>query len=235
MEYFYAPPTAVTGDMITIEEDEFSHLTHVMRKKAGDEFRVVDGQGITYDVSLVQIGKRQAQCRISGRYHMLHEPSRLVTLAVGMLKNNSSFDFLVEKCTELGVAEIFPLRTNRTIPVHAKTARWKKLALAAMKQCGRCVLPVVHEPVPIADFLNESKATMKFLPHETTESPGLLEVSDKDNPTTAAVMIGPEGGFTEEEVRAAISSGFVPVSLGRRRLRTETAAIHAVGALVRDT
>lgn len=234
MDYFYAPPQAITSEMITIEGEEFSHLTHVMRKKIGDEFRIVDGNGMAYDCFLEYIGKRQAQCRIAGRHHMLHEPTRSVTLAVGMLKNNSSFDFLIEKCTELGVAEIIPVRTSRTIPVHAKTTRWRKLALAAMKQCGRCILPVIREPVPLTDYLQHTKATVRFLPHEKVDAPSLREVDSADTQGTATLLIGPEGGFSDDEIAAAVSVGFIPVSLGRRRLRTETAAIHAVGVVVRD-
>src|SRR5437879_6145287 len=141
MDYFYTPPKNISTDSLVLDGEEFAHLIHVMRKNEGDEIRVVDGMGTAYDVRLGAVKKHMVRCNILRTLPNHHEPSRSVTLAVGILKNPSKFDFLVEKATEIGVHEIVPLQTERTIPGHAKVDRWQKLALAAMKQCGRSYLP----------------------------------------------------------------------------------------------
>src|SRR5712671_4390718 len=153
MDYFYSPHEKITATSVLIDGDEFAHLVHVMRKKEGDEICVVDGNGRAYDVRLESIEKKTATGIIHRAHEHFHEPARNITLAAGILKNPSKFDFLVEKVTELGVKEIFPLRTERTIPHHAKTDRWQKLALAAMKQCGRSYLPRVKELTSLDELL----------------------------------------------------------------------------------
>ena len=235
MEYFYVPPQTpnpAPGRHLVIDGDEFNHLTHVMRKQVGDAIRIVDGIGNAYDATIADISKRAAQCMIQAHHHRLHEPSLDVTIAVAVLKSFSNFDFLVEKATELGVNRIVPLRTGRTIPQHAKTDRWQKLALAAMKQSGRCMLPHVHPLTSFSDFMATSQEGLRMIAYEKVASPSLAGVVGNRNETSVVICIGPEGGFTDDEVELAVSSGFVAVSLGERRLRTETAAIVSAGIVL---
>lgn len=231
MEYFYVPPSHVASPRLVIDGEEFQHLTHVMRKQPGDEIRVVDGKGNVYDVRILDTARRAAHCEIMAHREMENEPEISVTLAAGVLKNGARFDFLVEKATELGVRSIVPLATARTIPQHAKTDRWQKLAVAAMKQSGRCVLPVVHPLTPLSKFVAESSASRKLIPHEKESSRALRDVVAGDR-TDTVLCIGPEGGFSDDEVAFAVQAGFVPVSLGPRRLRTETASITAVAMVL---
>jgi 16S rRNA (uracil1498-N3)-methyltransferase len=233
MEYFYTPPSLVSSSHLVIEGDEFSHLTHVMRKKVGDAVRVVDGSGMAYDVVIDDIEKRSARCEITARHDRLNEPEADVTLAVAVLKNFSRFDFLVEKVTELGVNTIVPLLTERTIPRHAKVERWQKLALAAMKQSGRCALPAVKELTRFTDLLDSTpKDSLKLIPHEKASATTVSEVVKHRTLRPVMVCIGPEGGFSDEEIGRAMRAGFIPVYLGTRRLRTETAAIVSVAFLL---
>lgn len=233
MEYFYTPPHLIGGDHLAIEGEEFSHLTHVMRKGIGDVLLVVDGEGGAYEVTITEIAHRSARCSIHRRHHRLHEPDVKLTLGVGILKNASNFDFLVEKTTELGVTTIVPLQTERTIPHHAKAERWQKIALSAMKQSGRSVLPLVTPLTRLAEFLErKTDAELQLLPYEHIEVPSLAQVVRSQHVSSAAVCIGPEGGFSEQEVAMARAAGFRPVSLGPRRLRTETAAIVATAVLM---
>src|SRR5258707_81233 len=143
MDYFYCPPQNIRNDTFLIDDEEFSHLVHVMRKKEGDEIMIVDGGGHAFEARIEEVRQKTARGTITRGYTNLHEPRIDVTVAVGILKNPSKFDFLVEKVTELGVRQIVPLLTERTIPAHAKIDRWQKLALAAMKQSGRSFLPRV--------------------------------------------------------------------------------------------
>jgi 16S rRNA (uracil1498-N3)-methyltransferase len=249
MEYFYVPPSNVAPPRLTIDGEEFQHLTHVMRRQPGDEIRVVDGKGNVYDVRIADIVKREAFCEITAHRVMENEPKIAVTLAVGIVKNSARFDFLVEKATELGVHAIVPLTTERTIPQHAKIDRWQKLAIAAMKQSGRCILPQVRPLTPFRRFVMEPslggtdkqplQATpvqlqpnpITLIPHEKEKSRTLREALSV-GPRDTVLCIGPEGGFSDEEVEEAVQAGFLTVSLGPRRLRTETAAMAALSLVL---
>jgi 16S rRNA (uracil1498-N3)-methyltransferase len=234
MEHFYAPPGSVTPPTLTITGSELTHMTHVMRMREGDAIRVVDGGGNSYDAIITSITRQAASCRITSRTQGLHEPARALTLAAGMLKNPSRFDYLVEKACEIGAMRIVPLLTERTIPRHAKTDRWQKLCIAAMKQSGRCVLPRVLEPVTFREFISSpgEPHALKYIPHGQAEVP--LTPSRTAGDAPAIVCIGPEGGFSDEEVALAQEAGFEPVSLGARRLRTETAALVACAIVLLD-
>ncbi len=233
MEYFFVPPVSITPPTLTVTGEEFSHMTHVMRMREGDRVRVVDGKGNAYDAVIRTITRHEATCTITARSERMHEPSRRLTLGAGILKNPSRFDYLVEKATEIGAAVIVPLLTERTIPHHAKTERWRKLCVAAMKQSGRCVLPEVREPVQLGEFLSSAgTGDLKLIPHEKAEMP--LSSADTDGDAPAVVCIGPEGGFSDEEIARAGEAGFQPVSLGTRRLRTETAALVACAMLLEE-
>jgi 16S rRNA (uracil1498-N3)-methyltransferase len=233
MEYFYTSPQLISGQSLTIEGDEFSHLTHVMRKQPGDIIRVADGVGTAYEVTITDMSKRSAQCVINATHHLLNEPGIDVTAGVAILKNSSKFDFIVEKLTELGVNTIVPITTERTIPRHAKSDRWRKLALAAMKQSCRCVLPIIRDLNSFSEYINSSRQeSLRILPHEKVESPSLMNVVRGKEFQSGMLCIGPEGGFTDGEVALGERAGFVPASLGPRRLRTETAAIVTAGIIL---
>ncbi|HTY58301.1 MAG TPA: RsmE family RNA methyltransferase [Bacteroidota bacterium] len=233
MEYFYTHPECVAPPTLTISGEEFSHMTHVMRMREGDALRVVDGAGNCYDARITSITGRSAVCTITAHHVRLHESPLGVTLAAGMLKNPSRFDYLVEKSAELGVVRIVPLLTERTIPRHAKTDRWQKLCVAAMKQSGRCVLPRVEAPVPFPEFVSGCERTpLKLIPHEQSNVP--LASLALARGGQAVICIGPEGGFSDGEVALAQGAGFQAVSLGARRLRTETAAVVASALLLQE-
>ena len=233
MEYFYTPPHLITPHALTVEGDEFNHLTHVMRKRQGDTIRVVNGTGTAYDVTIIEISKHVARCEVRNMYTRLNEPEVDVTIGVAVLKNGSRFDFLVEKVTELGVNAIVPLLTERTIPRHTKLERLQRLALAAMKQSGRCVQPEVKGLMDLTEFLQSvAPGKLSIIAHEQGESSTLAQIVREVEFRSAALCIGPEGGFTEAEVTLAEQKGFRRASLGSRRLRTETAAILTAGTVL---
>lgn len=243
MDYFYAFPKNISRDTVEIVGEEFTHLVHVMRKKEGDVLRVVDGKGTAYDVELSTIKKKTAVGKIIAQHLHHNEPDREITLAVGILKNPSKFDFLVEKVTELGVREIIPMSTARTIPHHTKSDRWQKLALAAMKQCGRSILPYIYELRSLNDVLaSASSYTLAVVCsesiHPNKSLTALLNaqraVLSAKNTPAILIMIGPEGGFSDEEVTACLHGGCIVASLGPRRLRTETAAICAASLVLQS-
>jgi 16S rRNA (uracil1498-N3)-methyltransferase len=179
------------------------------------------------------LSKRVAEGKILDSYKNHNEPDQHVSIAVGLLKNPSRYDFLVEKVTELGVKEIIPLTTSRTISFHAKTERWQKLALAAVKQSCRSYLPRISDTINLEELLNKSQNfDRKIIFHEKADHLFSKEKDGNDMKRSTLILIGPEGGFSDEEVELCVKSGFNLYSLGERRLRTETAAIVAASLVL---
>jgi 16S rRNA (uracil1498-N3)-methyltransferase len=232
VETFYVHRARVGESELTLVGDEHRHLTKVVRAAPGDRISVVDGAGGAYDTVIVSISGTDVRCRIEARHRGRNELPMALTIAPALLKNPARFELIVEKATELGVVTIQPLRTARTIRSAAKAERWSAIALAAMKQSGRCVLPAVHSPLEFGDFLRTAPAgAVKLIPHERASLP-LAEVLGENTRRETVICTGPEGGFTEAEIGGAVEAGFRPVSLGGRRLRAETAAIAALAAVV---
>jgi 16S rRNA (uracil1498-N3)-methyltransferase len=234
MDYFYTPPPFIKGNIISIEGEELHHLSKVLRKKVGDEIFVVDGFGEGYRVALQSITRSEAKGEIQEVRHHWNEPDVDITLAFALLKNPSRIDVMIEKCTELGVREFYPMTTERTIAARLHRERLQKIALSAMKQCGRSYLPPIHPLLNFTDALSLLRnRERKFITHETAEVPKNGERKDavKGRGKTVAALIGPEGGFTEDEVQSAVENGFRVLSLGPRRLRSETAAIAVLSLL----
>ena len=234
-EFFYVPAEHIIDQHIAIEGEEARHIAKVLRKQPGDRIWVVDGAGKAYETVIRLVTPEMIECEVLFEHHHFHEPDIDVTLAVAQLKNPSRMDWIIEKATELGVRTIIPLQTLRTIARSPKEDRWNNIALAAMKQSGRSMLPVISPPKDLPTVLEETaNVDMKLIPYERTDHILFIAEALKNRkpPRTAVILIGPEGGFTEEEVSMAEKAQFTQVSLGRRRLRTETAAVIAVSWVV---
>lgn len=232
METFYVDPARVETGELTLAGDEHRHLVRVLRASPGDRIAVVDGAGVAYDAVIASMSRHEVRCRIESRHPGRNELPISVTIAPALLKNPGRFDAIVEKATELGARSIVPLRTARVIGSAAKTDRWSGIALAAMKQCGRCVLPLVERPWLLEDFLGRSTPNaLRLIPHEQASLP-LNSVLAGRGRQDVVICVGPEGGFTDDEVALAVDAGFTPVRLGDRRLRAETAAIVSLAAVM---
>jgi len=233
-DVFYCPPADFALHPLVIAGDEFNHLVHVMRKKEGDAIIVVDGLGNAREAVIQALERRSAACSAGPVMTAHREPALRVTLAAAILKNPSRYDFLIEKATELGVDAIVPMTTARTIPSHAKVDRWHKLSLAAMKQSGRSWWPPVGELTAFGDVLKKFGGySRKIVAHEEASVPGRgVVVSSSAEAGSALLLIGPEGGFTPEEVAECLRQGFSALHLGNRRLRAETAAIAALARII---
>jgi 16S rRNA (uracil1498-N3)-methyltransferase len=234
MEYFYAQSNDINQHEITLRGDESKHLARVLRKKEGEAVFITDGNGRMFEAVIEKIGSSTAVCRIEAVHEEYNETKPSITLAVSPLKNPGRFDFLIEKVTELGVCRIIPLLSERTISRRDKQERLQKIALAAMKQCGRSRLPEITPVVKFDELLKtKNNFELACIPHEQVETGKTLHSILKNYTSlkTVLIMIGPEGGFSEAEIQKAEEAGCIPLSLGVRRLRTETAAIAAVCAL----
>ncbi|MGB2867210.1 MAG: RsmE family RNA methyltransferase [Bacteroidota bacterium] len=235
MEYFYVQHDDVHGGTLMLRGEEFRHLARVLRKSAGDRIQVTDGDDTMFEAVIRSIDRTHAECEIVETRMRANEPRIDVTLAVSLLKNPARFDFLLEKATELGARSIIPLICERTIPKHEKHDRLEKIAIAAMKQSGRCYLPKVFELAFFESLVGSAGAySLRLIPHEKTEQSQFVGsvLQHHTNVKSALIMIGPEGGFTDHELELASLNKFVPISLGPRRLRSETAAISALSWVV---
>lgn len=236
-EYFYVSPEGIDGEQIEIRGDELKHLSIVRRKKSTDIVHIVDGRGTLYTVHLEHIGRQVARGRVQKRQRYAGEPNFHLTLVQAMPKG-SKFDLVIEKGTEIGVSKFIPLITRRSVvdAGHAKPTRWKNVAIAAMKQCARSILPEITPPVDFDAFMDKSPiCDFQLIGHGADSAGSLSEIIESRRERLSAIsrfksgiiLIGPEGGFTELEVRKAAELNFQPFSLGARRFRSETAGIVA--------
>ncbi len=229
-ESFYVEPEHVRDDELFLTGDEMHHLVRVVRKKKGDLFWAVDGLGSAYQATIELIANNEVRGRIVKTRRRLGEPVAEITLAQGVLKGDR-FDLLVEKTTEIGIRKIIPFisANSDSSAGSQKTARWKRVAMSAMKQSGRSMLPEITEPVSLDRVLvMGSNYHKRYIAHPVSSGlPSFLSPQEKVSLSTQKVMVvvGPAGGFSDDEIEQAQDQGFIPVGLGSRRLRAETAGI----------
>jgi 16S rRNA (uracil1498-N3)-methyltransferase len=235
MDYFIVDKKDVHGMTLILRGDESKHLARALRKRVGDHVFVTDGADTMYEVAVVRIDREEVECDIVDMKSRVNEPKTEVALAVSLLKNPSRVDFLVEKAVELGVRTIIPMLCERTIPEHEKHTRLEKIALSAVKQCGRSYLPKIIDLMEFDTLVHHAQGySLRLVPHEKTEQSQFVGSVMQHHPNAKSVLllIGPEGGFTDREMELATANQFIPISLGPRRLRTETAAISALSWVV---
>jgi 16S rRNA (uracil1498-N3)-methyltransferase len=238
MDTFFVHPLDVHGTTLVIRGEEHRHLSRSLRKRVGDAVLATDGEDNLYEAVIISLGREEALCEIRDTRLRKNESRISVTLAVSLLRNPARFDVLVEKATELGVRAIIPLQCERTVGRQDRHERYEKIALAAMKQSGRCFLPRIF-PVTSLEMVvaHAEDHALRLMPHERTEQSQFIGslVKHHEGATSALVLVGPEGGFSDRELHLAAGHAVVPVSLGPRRLRSETAAMIAVSWVVGAT
>lgn len=226
MTPFYFAETE--GLRVILLDDEAKHCVRVMRFGKGDSVIGVDGNGRMHKAMIDEIRKDRVELVITETVENWGEHGLELSLAVSPLHKPDRLEWLVEKAVELGVTEIRPILCAHTVKKGFRADRMERIMVAGMKQCMRSRLPRLGEPVPLADLLEEDFDGLGLLgwceaeKHLSQWEANMMEAS------TIRFLIGPEGDFSEEEVRAAESRGYAPVSFGPGRLRTETAGVHAL-------
>jgi 16S rRNA (uracil1498-N3)-methyltransferase len=204
------------------------YLKDVLRSKPGDLIDLLDGTGMIYRAKITKLEKDRISCEIISSQEAKSEPAVKITLAQALPKGHK-MDFIVEKCTELGVSRIIPVLTERAVAKSAKLERWRKIAKEAAEQSGRAIIPEIYELTTFDDILKLSKDyALAIIPWEAEENISLkstLTTYPPNHLSTILVLIGPEGGFSQKEVEKAKKAGFESVSLGKRILRAETAGM----------
>lgn len=230
---YYVQPENIGGDQLTLTQEESRHITKVLRKQKGDAFLATDGAGTTYECQVDSFAHGLVTASILSKDEGRGEPEFQLILAVALLKKDR-FKWIIEKGTELGISNFMPIVTERTIGTERsmKPARCRKIAISAMKQSGRSRLPEIADPMTFHALLNASPmADVQLIAHEKDDRQNLDDVLH--TPVRSAVLcVGPEGGFTEEEVIIAREHGYRNFRMGIRRLRTETAAITAAALIM---
>ena len=231
MARFYVPQPQIEKGVLKVEGEEVKHIRKVLRLKAGDEITVFDGLGKEFEGTIVEEGLSSVVIRIQNVYSSKRDSPLEVTLAQSLLKGEK-MDYLIQKATELGVKEIIPFLSSRSVPRLEKPRRlkrhhrWERIAIEASKQCGRGVVPKIESLQDYSDMLRmASPNTLRLILWER-EGIKLKEILERSKERKKIFfIIGPEGGFSQGEVEEAKRAGFIPVTLGRRILRAETASL----------
>lgn len=225
MYLFYCPDIETKQ---TLSEEESTHCVRVLRSSAGDEILITDGNGTTYTARITNPHPKHCDFEILSRekqepHHAFH-----LHIAIAPTKNIERLEWAIEKCVEIGVDEITPLLCRFSERKQLRTDRLEKIILSAAKQSLTPYLPVLHDLTPYDNFIAaQAKLNQqKFIAHCYKEDKRVLK-DEIEQGRDVLVLIGPEGDFSEKEVADALSLGFVPVSLGSSRLRTETAGVVA--------
>ena len=231
MHRFYCPDIA---DTLTLGEEDSKHCVKVLRMGEGSTIEVVDGNGNLYTCRIAMAHPKRCAVEVLDKQTQPPHWGHQIVLGVAPTKNLDRMEWLVEKSVEMGVDRIIPLRCHNSERTVLKTERLRKIMVSAMKQSLKATLPRLDEMTPLVQVLAEPfKGTCciaycdEMLPREERRTLADVYQPGKD----ALVLIGPEGDFCPEEVQAATVAGYLPVTLGESRLRTETAGMMAIAAL----
>ncbi|GAB4233866.1 MAG: 16S rRNA (uracil(1498)-N(3))-methyltransferase [Deltaproteobacteria bacterium] len=238
MPTFFVDRKNISGDTAVLSGTEAGHMLRSLRLGVGDSFFSFDENGNRYRMRILEATSRSLRAEILESFPPEPPPGVSLTLLVGFPKADK-MDFILEKATELGVSRVIPFRSSRTIPrvdpadARKRLLRWERVALAAAKQCGSGRVPEVTAIVPFPEALRRaSEHDGKILFYEGEGTFSLKRVlSEFPAARTVALLVGPEGGFSPDEVRDASAAGCRLAGLGSRILRVETAAL-AVLAMV---
>ncbi|QLC72789.1 16S rRNA (uracil(1498)-N(3))-methyltransferase [Pseudomonas sp. LPB0260] len=211
-----------------LPEAQAHYIGRVLRHAAGDAVQLFDGSGQEYLGELIEVGKKSVRVELREAFAGLAESPLSIHLGQG-LSRGERMDWAIQKATELGASEISPIVSERCEVrlkderADKRMAHWRQVAISACEQCGRSVLPLIHPPIALGDWLQRVEAQLKLVLHPVAEP-----LVSHARPQSLAFLIGPEGGLAEAEVEQAKAAGFLAARLGPRVLRTETAPVVAL-------
>lgn len=232
MPKFFVSKENINDHIITLEGDNAKHIGNVLRAKIGDKITVCDGEGRDYECEIEEITKGSVAAKITDIFSNNNEPSIKITLYQGLPKADK-MELVIQKCIEIGIDRIVPIKTEHTVvklegKEEKKLQRWNKIAEAAAKQCGRGKIPRVCGIMSFKDAVIEAAGLdSAIIPYEKERDNSLKSFAKEFRGESIGIFIGPEGGFSEEEISFAKERGISSVTLGRRILRTETAGLVA--------
>ena len=230
MQLFYNPTINETQTSFVFDKEESKHIIKVLRKKEGDILQVTNGLGFLFTTQITIASDNKCTVKINS-FEKQVAPKFHLHVAVAPTKMNERYEWFLEKATEIGIQEITPIICEHSERKIIKMDRFQKILESAMKQSLHYYLPKLNQPITFTDFLKSKKSGQLFIAHcdETDKKSFKNELKTNVDVT---ILIGPEGDFSNKEIQLAIDNNFIPVSLGRTRLRTETAAIVACHSVV---
>ncbi|MBQ3248451.1 MAG: 16S rRNA (uracil(1498)-N(3))-methyltransferase [Alistipes sp.] len=226
MQLFYAPEISLP--CYTLSEEESKHCVRVLRMRVGDELHLTDGRGTLYRCKVVDDNAKRCTVEVVDSTPEYEKMSYELSLAVAPTKNIDRYEWFLEKATEVGITEVYPIECDHSERRQIKAEREEKVITSAVKQSLKAYHPTLHPLTDVRKIIEMDFAGEKYIAHCNDafgERPYLGSLIKKGGRTL--ILIGPEGDFSEEEITFAVQNGFKAISLGKERLRTETAAVVA--------
>lgn len=237
---FFIAPELINGDTARLDDATAHQIIKVLRLKEGDIINLLDGRGNLYDAKISSTEKNNTTAKIISKYLCKNEPNLHMTLAICLPKGDK-IEVIIQKCVELGISRIIAVQSERTISrlddakAADKVSRWRRIAAEASEQCGRGIIPKVDGIIKfcdLEDIIKNTEFSIIAWEEEQTVSIKKILQNAENGIKSALLIIGPEGGLSENEVQLAKDAGATCVSLGKRVLRSETAAITASAVIM---
>lgn len=219
-----------SGEVVFLPQDKANHLSHVLRMRSGDPIKLFNDSGYEFDSRINELTKKSAQVKIGESSQIENESSLDITLCLAIARGKH-MDFSIQKAVELGVNKIVPVMSEfsnvklQDGRIQHKLTHWQNIIISATEQCGRARLTQLLSPVTFSEWLDSGVSTTRIILHPVSQQS--MSVTNVEN-NKLTLMIGPEGGFSDIELNEAKVKGYVPISLGPRILRTETAVVSAL-------
>ncbi|HEY5368376.1 MAG TPA: RsmE family RNA methyltransferase [Hanamia sp.] len=229
---FFFEDNIPADESFYLSESTSRHIFQVLRMKEGEQILTTNGNGYSFICRIVSPDKKKTQVSIIEKKFAPATSAKL-TIAISPIKNKTRFEWFIEKATEIGVHAIVPLLCKRTETAHFKRDRLVSIMTSAMLQSRQVWLPELSEPAKMNDVLKRSVFDERYIAHCIDEEKRELRSVKLDQSSSRIILIGPEGDFTEDEIKSALQQNYIPVSLGDTRLRTETAGVVSAVLLTR--
>jgi 16S rRNA (uracil1498-N3)-methyltransferase len=224
MNLFYTPD--INSEIYTLNEEESKHIIRVLRLKKESFITLTNGSGNFYKVEIIDDNTKRCTVKVVEIEENVGKREFKLHIAIAPTKNIERFEWFLEKATEIGIEEITPIICRNSEREIIKTDRLNKVIISAMKQSLKAYCPKLNEPFTFTNFIKNQSAPAKFIAHCSSGEKFSLKEKYKSG-NDILILIGPEGDFSPEEIKAAIDNGFQEIHLGQSRLRTETAGVVA--------
>jgi 16S rRNA (uracil1498-N3)-methyltransferase len=228
MQLFYQ--SQITETVFNIQEETARHIAQVLRMQVGDKFMLTDGLGKYKVMRIDEVGKKTVVASTM-ESKIEERKEKQISIAIAFTKNNNRMEWLLEKITEIGIADIYPIITQRSEHNKINLERFNKILIAAMCQSKQFYLPKIHEPIALQKLIVQNNWEQKFVAHCIDNETKIELKNYAPFDKKSIILIGPEGDFAQNEIDLCIENKCKPVSLGNTRLRTETAGLVAVTLL----
>ncbi len=226
LPFFYKEDLVASSTDVVLDEASSKHIVQVLRMQNGEQLQLTNGKGIFFTGEIADNNRKKCAVKFLQTTNYKPQTSN-ICIAISPVKNNTRFEWFLEKATEIGVTEIIPLVCSRTEKYSFKYDRMKSILVSAMLQSQQCWLPVLHEPTKFNALIKSSIHQQKFIAHCIDGAKSNLADLTNESLSSKIILIGPEGDFTADEIELALQNKFSSVTLGETRLRTETAGIVA--------